>query len=405
MTEIVEAEQPQIPSSIGKWKAYSAYKDSGVEWMGEIPEHWEVKKIKRLCQVKRGASPRPIDDPVYFDEEGEYAWVRISDVTASARYLLITEQRLSSLGQSKSICLEPGEIFLSIAGTVGKPIITHIKCCIHDGFVYFTHLYQNREYLFYIFSGGELYKGLGKLGTQLNLNTDTIGGIKIPIPAYSEQRAISVFLDIETSKINTLIAKKQVLIALLQEKRAALISHAVTKGLDPDVKMKDSGVEWLGEIPAHWEVRRLKFMAAFFSGGTPSKENLDYWSGDIPWVSPKDMKYEIIRDTEDHITKKAIEDSSTRLVQSGAVLIVVRSGILRHTIPVGINAIPVAINQDMKAVVMKSILNAEYFASVIRGHQSTLLLEWRKEGTTVESIEFELLAKAWFKVSMNHCDN
>jgi type I restriction enzyme, S subunit len=210
-------------------------------------------------------------------------------------------------------------------------------------------------------------------------------------PPLTEQRAIAAFLNHETARINALVAKKECLIKLLQEKRAALISHAVTKGIDPDVKMKDSGVEWLGEIPQHWEVRRLRFVGAFYSGGTPSKENLDFWSGDIPWVSPKDMKYEIIRDTEDHITTKAIEDSSTRLVQAWAVLIVVRSGILRHTIPVGINAIPVAINQDMKAVVLKPFLRAEYFASVIRGHQSILLIEWRKEGTTVESIEFDLL--------------
>src|SRR5205807_6899812 len=142
--------------------------------------------IKRLCQVKRGASPRPIDDPIYFDDEGEYAWVRISDVTASDKYLQKTEQKLSLLGQSKSICLEPGQLFLSIAGTVGKPIITQIKCCIHDGFVYFTSLHHNREYLFYVFSGGELYKGLGKLGTQLNLNTDTIGDIRIPVPPFIE---------------------------------------------------------------------------------------------------------------------------------------------------------------------------------------------------------------------------
>src|SRR6266849_1682216 len=151
---------------IGKWKPYPAYKDSNVEWLGKIPAHWEVKKIKRLCQVKRGASPRPIDDPIYFDDDGEYAWVRISDVTASAKYLQRTEQKLSLVGQSKSICLGPDELFLSSAGTVGKPIITQIKCCIHDGFVYFIGLDQYKEYLFYVFSGGELYKGLGKLGTQ-----------------------------------------------------------------------------------------------------------------------------------------------------------------------------------------------------------------------------------------------
>ena len=92
-----------------------------------------------------------------------------------------------------------------------------------------------------------------------------------------------------------MIEKKERLIELLQEKRAALISHAVTKGLDPTVPMKDLGVEWLGEIPAHWEVKRLKFAASFYGGGTPFKENLEYWSlADIPWVSPKDMKLKLL---------------------------------------------------------------------------------------------------------------
>src|SRR5262249_41311897 len=115
-------------------------KDSGVEWLGKIPADWEVKKVKRLCRVRRGASPRPIDDPIYFDNEGEYAWVRIADVTASERYLETTTQRLSELGKLRSVALEPGELFVSIAATVGKPIITKIKCCIHDGFVYFVGL-------------------------------------------------------------------------------------------------------------------------------------------------------------------------------------------------------------------------------------------------------------------------
>ena len=207
-------------------------KDSGVEWLGKIPAHWEVKKLNRLCLVRRGASPRPIDDPVYFDDKGEYAWVRIADVTASEKHLEITTQRLSELGKSKSVSLEPGELFLSIAATVGKPIITRIKCCIHDGFVYFVGLHENREYLFYLFSCGEVYKGLGKLGTQLNLNTDTIGNIHVPLPQPAEQRAIVQFVDHEAAEIDALIAKVDEAIDHLREFRTALISAAVTGKID-----------------------------------------------------------------------------------------------------------------------------------------------------------------------------
>ncbi len=247
-------------------------KDSGVEWLGEIPAHWDVKRVKLLSSVRRGASPRPIDDPIYFDDEGEYAWVRIADVTASDRYLTKTTQRLSDTGKARSVPLEPGELFLSIAGSVGKPIITQIKCCIHDGFVYFERLSEDREFLYYIFSGGELYKGLGKLGTQLNLNTETVGNISIPLPPLHEQRAIAAYLDRETARIDSLIGETEALNVLLREKRVALISRAVTKGLDAGAEMKESGVEWLGEIPKGWEVKPLYTVTSAADKRDPSQE-------------------------------------------------------------------------------------------------------------------------------------
>lgn len=241
---------------------YQKYRPSDVDWIGEIPQHWEIKKIKWLSPVLRGASPRPIADSKYFDENGEFAWVRIADVTASERYLTETTQTLSELGASLSVKRYPGDLFLSIAGSVGKAVITKIKCCIHDGFVYFPYLKMNPEYLYYIFSGNEAYKGLGKLGTQLNLNTETVANIQVPLPKSNlEIESIISFLDRETAVIDTLIAKKQKLIKRLQEKRTALISHTVTKGLDPTAPMKDSGIEWLGQIPAHWETYRLKHIS------------------------------------------------------------------------------------------------------------------------------------------------
>ena len=207
-------------------------KPSGIDWLGDIPAHWEVKKVKHICVVRRGASPRPIDDPSYFADDGEYAWVRISDVTASERYLERTTQRLSELGKSKSVPLSPGELFLSIAATVGKPIITKIKCCIHDGFVYFVGLRQNREYLFYLFSCGEVYKGLGKLGTQLNLNTYTIGDIHLPCPNDEEQQQIVDCLDQRLGELDELTSKVGEAIDRLSEFRTALISAAVTGKVD-----------------------------------------------------------------------------------------------------------------------------------------------------------------------------
>jgi len=251
-----------------KYVAYNEYQPSGADWLGEVPAHWTVKAIKWESPVLRGASPRPIDDPIYFDDDGEYAWVRISDVTEAGTYLENTEQKLSDAGARLSVKLKPGDLFLSIAGSVGKPCITRIKCCIHDGFVYFPRWKADPKFLYYLFASGEPYKGLGKMGTQLNLNTDTVGSIVIGLPEAEEQQTIARFLDAKTAQIDALVAQKRLLIAKLKEKRSALIARAVTRGLPPEAakavglephpEMKDSGVDWLGEIPAHWEATQLK---------------------------------------------------------------------------------------------------------------------------------------------------
>ncbi|WP_291127535.1 restriction endonuclease subunit S [Flavobacterium sp. UBA7682] len=247
-------------------KGYNNYKDSGIEWIGKIPNDWKVIKLKWLTQIKRGASPRPIDDLKYFDENGEFSWVRIADVSASERYLENTKEKLSELGASLSVKQYPGDFFLSIAGSVGKPIITKIKCCIHDGFVWFPELKINPEYLYYIFQTGLPFIGLGKIGTQLNLNTETIGNIVIPNLSNEDIKKIVFYLDYKTNLINTTIEKKKRLIELLKEKRQAVINEAVTKGLNPNAPMKDSGVVWLGEIPVHWEVKKLKYLAKIRNG-------------------------------------------------------------------------------------------------------------------------------------------
>ncbi len=207
-------------------------KRSGIEWLGDIPEQWKVSKIKWLTPVKRGASPRPIENPIYFDDNGEFAWVRIADVTASERYLVNTTQKLSDLGNSMSVKQFPGDLFLSIAGSVGKPIITKIKCCIHDGFVWFPLLNVNKEFIYYIFKAGRCYLGLGKMGTQLNLNTDSVGGITIPLPPKKEIDAIVKYLDNETSKIDKTILTIEKEITLTQEYKTALIAEAVTGKID-----------------------------------------------------------------------------------------------------------------------------------------------------------------------------
>jgi type I restriction enzyme S subunit len=157
-------------------------------------------------------------------------------------------------------------------------------------------------------------------------------------------------------------------------------------------RYKDSGVEWLGEVPDHWEVQKIKYISVCLGGGTPSRENLDYWNGNIPWVSPKDMKVERIQNSEESITQEGLINSSSNLINSGHVLLVVRSGILKHTIPVAINDVDVTLNQDMKALRMSGGCKPDFLLRWIQGLNSLLLLAWSKQGATVESIEHEYLS-------------
>ncbi|MEO8324605.1 MAG: restriction endonuclease subunit S [Nitrospirota bacterium] len=231
------------------------------------------------------------------------------------------------------------------------------------------------------------------------LRFENFSQVWLPLIPDNEQWAIANFLDHETAKIDTLIDKQQQLIKLLKEKRQAVISHAVTKGLNPNAPMRDSGIEWLGEVPEHWQMIPLKYLCGFSGGGTPSKDNLSYWTGgDIPWVSPKDMKSFWVSDTQDKLTAKAVEESSTNFIESGALLMVVRSGILQRTIPIGINTVRITLNQDMKALKFNERVNVEYAANYILGNVASLLLEWSKEGATVESIEQEYLSGSLFPV-------
>lgn len=152
---------------------------------------------------------------------------------------------------------------------------------------------------------------------------------------------------------------------------------------------KDSGIEWLGEVPAHWELVRLGYFASAKGGGTPPKDDLSYWNGHIPWITPKDMKVERLCSSQDFVTDQAIKDSAVTLIDPGHVLIVFRSGVLRHTLPVAINDAPTTVNQDIRAYDVRSRLKPEYFLRLIQGNNTVLLLEWSKQGATVESLESE----------------
>ena len=161
--------------------------------IGEIPDDWRLPTLSQLAEIRRGASPRPIRDPKWFSDEGP-GWVRIADVTRSDRFLRRTDQALSSLGESKSVPVVPGDLIMSICATIGKPIILDMDACIHDGFVVFRHLRTEvrRDFLYYQLQAAEQhFVGRGQPGTQKNLNTTIVGRARVPLPSIDEQDEIA----------------------------------------------------------------------------------------------------------------------------------------------------------------------------------------------------------------------
>lgn len=384
---------------MAKYKAYPEYKDSGVEWLGEIPGHWKTMSISRLfSRIKRTG---------YIEKELLSVYRDYGVIPKSSRD---DNNNKPSEDLSPYQLVQPNDLVMNkMKAWQGSIAISEYEGIVSPAyFVYqpnkFLFELAHPKYVHYLLRNSiyitqYLSRSKGIRVNQWDLDPDEFRNIELLLPGKIEQEKIYSFLDHETARIDNLIDKQQQLIELLKEKRQAVISHAVTKGLNPDVPMKDSGVEWLGEVPEHWELVPLKYLCNFSGGGTPTKDNLSYWQGGtVPWVSPKDMKSFWISETQDYVTPKAVSESSTNYVEEGSLLMVVRSGILQRNIPVAINIVKVTINQDMKALRFNERMKAYYAAYFINGNVNSLLLEWTKEGATVESIEHEYLANGLIPV-------
>ena len=257
----------------GRYKAYPEYKDSGKNYYGEVPNHWVLQKIKHNSYVKgrQGWQNLRADEyqdegPIlvtgsHFDKNGGVDWEKCYHVS---------EERYS---RDKDICLQEGDVLLTKDGTIGKiAFIDQLpdKACLNSHLLIIRDLYQryNQRYLYHLLNS-DCFKGFiptRQTGTTfMGITQESVEEFPLIICPLNEQQKIVNFLDHETAKIDTLIAKQEKLIELLKEKRQAVISHAVTRGLNPDDQMKDSGVEWLGEVPEHWIVKKLKFCANLLS--------------------------------------------------------------------------------------------------------------------------------------------
>lgn len=216
----------------------------------------------------------------------------------------------------------------------------------------------DKRFLYYFYLDIDNEKKMKPLYTGLRntISKENFFSFKTPIPPIAEQTAIAHYLDRKTAQIDTAIAQKQNMIDLLKERRQILIHKAVTQGLDPSVKMKESGVEWIGEVPGHWAISSLSYVAKIDTGSTPDRARPSYWGGNIPWVKTGEVKYSIITETEEYITESGLRNSATRLAPVGTILMAMYGqGVTRGR--VGIVGIPVTYNQACCAILFNQRLN------------------------------------------------
>jgi type I restriction enzyme S subunit len=239
------------------YRPYPEYKESGVEWLGKIPTHWSAYKTKQVASLHTGGTPAGVDETAFvFDG---IPWIKPDDLLGTSG--VSRPKRHLRLIEAKSIGIVPrNSVFVCGIGTVGKFGYAIEPSCTNQQInsITFGTNVDDRFAVFAISSLEQEFLANSNKVTISICNKTRMGQVVLPLPPLPEQQAIGRFLDHKTSEIDALIAAKERLIDLLQEKRAALITQAVTKGLDPSVPMKDSGVEWLGRIPAHWEFRRTK---------------------------------------------------------------------------------------------------------------------------------------------------
>ena len=253
-----------------KHKPYTTYKPSGVEWLDEIPAHWEVAAVKRHFSIQLGKmlqnTPNsPADIEVPYLKAQHVQWFQV--LTADVPTMWANQNEKHKFG------IRPGDLLVCEGGEGGRSAIVRqqIDNCIIQNALHRVRpsgqsLNAFLQYVMSTVTAVGWFDVLNDKATIAHFTKEKFDALKIPSPPLAEQVAIAAFLERETRKIDALISKKERLIALLQEKRTALISHTVTKGLDAHAPLKDSGVEWLGEIPAHWEVRRLKTLCSMKSG-------------------------------------------------------------------------------------------------------------------------------------------
>ncbi len=263
---------------MGKYQAYPEYKDSGIDWIGDIPKHWELWKLTHAYEEIGSGTTPPSTDAEWYG--GTVPWVTTGELREKEIYSTtknVTDDALRSFTALRKY--PKGSIAIAMYGaTIGRLGIFGVEATTNQACCVFTKssVVDNHYLYYWLQAFRQDIVNLASGGGQPNINQEVVASLKVSCPDKVGQEIIVSFLDHETAKIDTLIDKQQQLIQLLKEKRQAVISHAVTKGLNPNAPMRDSGVEWLGEVPEHWDVLKINLLFSESSERAKTANELEY---------------------------------------------------------------------------------------------------------------------------------
>jgi type I restriction enzyme S subunit len=301
--------------------AYPEYKDSGVVWLGGIPAHWNIKKFRYVFEE----SPEKITDEVVGDmlSVSGYRGIEVKQYDDEGRRR--TDEELFGYRVVRPGQLVVNTMWLNYAGLGVSEHEGHVSPAYRS---YWIDPAMDKRFIHHLMRSGTYVQGYTRLLTgirpnSLQMGRDDLMVFPVLLPTKSEQTQIARFLDHETARIDALIEEQQRLIELLKEKRQAVISHAVTKGLDPTVPMKDSGVEWLGEVPAHWVVSRVKNVVSFITSGPRGWSDYIDESGEDIFLQSGDMdnRLNVLFDKAKRITTPDGAEGVRTRVREGDVFV------------------------------------------------------------------------------------
>ena len=256
-------------------KRYEIYKDSGVQWVGEIPSHWDSNKLKFFADISTGTTPSTANEE-YWNEATEN-WYTPADFNEGDIHLNGSSRKVSAMAFEKSACKvfkKNVVLVVGIGATLGKIGFSRVECSANQQ-INAIEFYDNVYPLFgayYLSSLKEVMKSLASAATLAIMNQSVTGSIPFVCPTLAEQKNIATYLDRKVSQIDATIAENEQMLEDLKNYRSAIISEAVTKGLDKNVEMKDSGIEWIGIIPKHWNVSNIGRLFNIKAGGDAKPE-------------------------------------------------------------------------------------------------------------------------------------